>query len=46
MEEKRRLYRAAGADEIWIVERDGRIRFFSDEELAQSEIAPSFPTHV
>lgn len=44
MHEKRALYRDAGAEEIWIVERDGRIRFFGKEELENSQIAPSFPS--
>jgi Uma2 family endonuclease len=43
MKAKRRLYREAGADEVWIVEQDGRVRFFEDEEVEQSAIAPSFP---
>jgi len=46
MKGKRRLYREAGADEVWIVEQDGRVRFFKDEEVEQSTIAPSFPCQV
>ena len=46
MQEKRRLYLDAGAEEVWIVSEDGRIRFFSEEEREQSEIAPECPTRV
>ena len=43
MAEKRALYREAGAEEVWIIDRDGCIRFFRDEEIEQSEIAPEAP---
>jgi len=46
MEEKRALYREAGAEEGWIVTEDGDVRFFADEEIDTSEIAPDFPDHV
>ncbi len=46
MEEKRALYRKIGAEEVWIVEQDGGVRFFADEELEQSAIAPDFPEQV
>lgn len=46
MHQKRSLYREAGADEVWIVDRDGRIRFFGEEEMKQSTIAPDMPDHV
>jgi Uma2 family endonuclease len=46
MEEKRALYREIGAEEVWIVEQDGRIRFFADEELDRSAIAPDHPDRV
>jgi len=46
MEEKRTLYRDVGAEEVWIVDQDGQIRFFIDEEQAQSTIAPDCPDHV
>lgn len=46
MQEKRRLYLNAGAEEVWIVSEDGQIRFFGDEEKEQSGIAPDCPDHV
>ena len=46
MEEKRALYRAAGAAEVWVVDEAGAIRFFADEELDASRIAPGFPAAV
>lgn len=44
--EKRTLYRDAGADEVWLVEPDGRIRFFRASEMDRSEIAPDCPSHT
>ena len=46
MDEKRALYREAGAQEIWLVEPDGRIRFFGDDEQEQSQLAPNMPNHL
>lgn len=46
MKEKRALYREVGAEEVWIVETNGRIRFFGEEELDQSQIAPECPDRV
>ena len=46
MEDKRALYRDVGAEEVWIVEPDGQIWFFIDEEQEQSSIAPDCPDHV
>jgi Uma2 family endonuclease len=46
MTEKRRLYRDAGAEEVWVVDADGRVRFFADEEMDQSVLAPDFPAQV
>ncbi len=46
MAEKRALYRDIGAEEVWIVEEDGHIRFFADEEIESSKIAPEMPDHV
>lgn len=45
MHSKRELYREAGAEEVWVVD-EGEARFFSDEETAQSDIAPEFPAQL
>jgi Uma2 family endonuclease len=44
--EKRRLYRDAGAEEVWIVDSEGHVRFFAEDELDQSSLAPGFPEQV
>lgn len=44
--EKCVLCRETGAEEVWMVEHDGRIRFFGEEEIEQSEIAPACPARV
>jgi len=46
MQEKRQLYREAGADEVWLVADDGSVRFFADERLDRSTVAPDFPERV
>ncbi len=46
MHEKRALYRNAGAEEVWIVDRDDRIRFFQDEERDASALVPSVPSSL
>jgi hypothetical protein len=47
MEEKRALYFATGAKEVWICERDGRVRFFdSSGEIAYSHLVPGFPNLI
>lgn len=46
MAEKRRAYREAGADEVWLVSEDGDIRFFADDELDRSALAPACPPRV
>ncbi|WP_103027139.1 Uma2 family endonuclease [Salinibacter altiplanensis] len=43
MEHKRALYRAAGAEEVWVVDEEGTVRVFGEEELEQSALAPDFP---
>jgi len=43
MEEKIALYRAAGAEEVWVVDEEGNVRFFGEEEREQSDLAPDFP---
>ena len=46
MEEKQRLYREAGAEEVWVVTEEGTVHFFRDEEIEPSTLAPDFPTHL
>jgi Uma2 family endonuclease len=46
MQENRQLYREAGAGEVWLVADDGSVRFFADERLDRSMIAPDFPERV
>ena len=46
MDEKRALYLDAGAEEVWIVEEDGTVRFFADEERDASRLAPTFPKKI
>jgi Uma2 family endonuclease len=44
--EKQSLYREGGADEVWVVEADGSVRFFADDELECSGLAPDFPSSI
>ena len=46
MAEKRTLYRRAGAEEVWIVDRDGTIRLFQDEEMDRSAWVPDCPSQL
>ena len=47
MTEKVTLYLAKGAQEVWIRERDGRVRFFGYEgEREASILVPDAPTIV
>lgn len=47
MEEKRALYLAAGAEEVWFVSEDGEIRFFDEDgDLDGSNIAEGFPNQL
>ena len=46
MDEKRWLYREAGAEEVWIVGKDGSVRFFADDELERSGLVPDFPSSI
>lgn len=47
--EKKDLYFAAGADEVWFCHRDGRMEFFrkeSPEAPAASALCPAFPQRL
>lgn len=50
IEEKRRLYFEAGANEVWICERDGRLRFFLNaaptRAAAASALCPRMPRRI
>ena len=47
MDEKRHLFFEREAEEVWVVEADGRVRFFGPEaEWEQSKLAPDFPKSV
>ena len=46
IEEKIELYREAGADEVWVVDTDRQVRFFGEEEMEASTLAPDFPAEV
>lgn len=43
METKMALYWEAGAEEVWVIEADGDVRFFAEEELERSRLAPDMP---
>jgi Uma2 family endonuclease len=43
MEEKRAVYFDAGADEVWLVDLDGQVRFFGEAEMEESVLAPGMP---
>lgn len=46
MHEKRGLYRQAGAEEVWVVDQEGGVRFFAEEEMEGSKLVPDFPDHL
>lgn len=46
MQEKRALYLDIGAQEVWIVGEGGTIRFFDEDEIERSAIAPECPRAV
>ncbi len=47
MNEKRRLYFAAGASEVWVCDPLGGVRFHGPEgELERSALAPDFPVQI
>jgi len=50
IEEKRRLYFEAGASEVWLCERDGRVRFFLKASRSRaskkSALCPGMPGQI
>jgi Uma2 family endonuclease len=46
MHEKRALYREAGAEEVWIVDRDEQIHVFRDDEREHSDLVHEFPSSL
>jgi Uma2 family endonuclease len=46
MEKKRAVYFDAGAEEVWLVDLDGHVRFFGEEEMEKSEMAPGMPDSI
>lgn len=47
MLEKRQLYFAAGAKEVWLCDEQGTMRFFNHEgQLARSAFVPEFPLKI
>ncbi|HYY29372.1 MAG TPA: Uma2 family endonuclease [Chthoniobacterales bacterium] len=47
IDQKRTLYFAAGAREVWTCDRDSRIRFFAPQgELERSLLCPNFPRRI
>jgi Uma2 family endonuclease len=47
IDQKRALYFAAGAREVWICDRDSHIRFFAPEgQVERSSLCPKFPRRV
>ena len=47
IEEKRKLYFARGAQEVWICKADGDIHFYTAAgRIEQSILFPGFPQHV
>lgn len=50
IEEKRRLYFEAGAQEVWILERNGTLHFFlhtaPDKSASKSKLCPKAPSRI
>jgi Uma2 family endonuclease len=47
MQQKRQLYFAQGAQEVWICDETGHIAFYSETAcLSHSQRLPSFPVHL
>jgi Uma2 family endonuclease len=46
MQQKRSLYLQAGAEEVWVVDGEGRVRFFGEADMERSSLVPGYPTRV
>jgi Uma2 family endonuclease len=47
MTQKKKLYFAAGAQEVWICEASGKLNFYTElGKIAQSALVPNFPQQV
>ncbi|MDJ1184560.1 Uma2 family endonuclease [Roseofilum casamattae] len=47
MTEKKQLYFAAGAEEVWYCNEQGEMRFYNPQgELERSQLVPEFPTEI
>lgn len=46
MQERSDLYLEIGAEEVWVVDKEGEIRFFEKEERERSKIAPECPPTI
>ncbi|MBR8828616.1 MAG: Uma2 family endonuclease [Gomphosphaeria aponina SAG 52.96 = DSM 107014] len=47
MEEKKDLYLAAKAEEVWLCDQTGKIRFYNQQgELEKSLLVPNFPPQI
>lgn len=44
--EKASIYRQAGADEVWILDQNGRLHFYRDEEVGRSDLVPDCPERL
>ncbi len=46
--EKRALYFEAGAQEVWVCDLDGKLKFYgpTDREMGASRLCPSFPQRI
>ena len=46
MDDKRVIYFDAGAEEVWLIDLDGRIRFFGEKEMDGSVVVPGMPDRL
>jgi Uma2 family endonuclease len=44
--EKRELYFESSTEEVWVVDKEGRVWFFGQEEMEASELVPEFPKEL